>query len=77
MGWMGCGDSILQPIHWWMRGFWTWAQGSNSDTIIENAEVTGYTMLIQMAIKQNIGDAIFSFIKTKSPRGRKEMFGWL
>jgi hypothetical protein len=30
-----------------------------------------------MAIKQNIGDAIFSFIKTKSPRGRKEMFGWL
>jgi hypothetical protein len=34
-------------------------------------------MLIQMAIKQNIGDAIFSFIKTKSPRGRKEMFGWL
>ena len=30
-----------------------------------------------MAIKQNIGDAIFSFIKTASPRGRKEMFGWL
>jgi ferritin-like metal-binding protein YciE len=31
---------------------------SIQDTIIENAEVTGYTMLIQMAIKQNIGDAI-------------------
>jgi hypothetical protein len=29
-------------------------------------------MLIQMAIKQNIGDAIFSF-KTESPRGRRNV----
>jgi hypothetical protein len=31
-------------------------------------------MLIQMAIKQNIGDAIFSFIKTESPRGRRNVW---
>jgi ferritin-like metal-binding protein YciE len=31
---------------------------SIQDTIIENAEVTGYTMLIQMAVKMNMADAI-------------------
>ena len=58
-----------------MRGCWTWAQGSNSYTIIKNAEGTGYTMLIQIVIKQNIGDAI-SLLR-QSLQEEEEMFGWL
>ena len=48
---------------------------SIQDTIIENAEVTGYTMLIQMAVKMNVADAIPSLRQNLNEE--EEMFGWL
>ncbi|HEX2068215.1 MAG TPA: DUF892 family protein, partial [Nitrososphaeraceae archaeon] len=48
---------------------------SIQDTIIENAEVTGYTMLIQMAVKMNVADAIPSL--RQNLKEEEEMFGWL
>jgi ferritin-like metal-binding protein YciE len=48
---------------------------SMQDTIIENAEVTGYTMLIQMAVKMNVADAIPSLRQNLNEE--EEMFGWL
>jgi ferritin-like metal-binding protein YciE len=48
---------------------------SIQDTIIENAEVTGYTMLIQMAVKMNMADAIPSLRQNLNEE--EEMFGWL
>jgi ferritin-like metal-binding protein YciE len=48
---------------------------SMQDTIIENAEVTGYNMLIQMALKMNVTDAIPSLRQNLSEE--EEMFGWL
>ena len=48
---------------------------SIQDTIIENAEVTGYTMLVQMAVKLNIAGAI-SLLRQDLQEG-EEMFGWL
>jgi ferritin-like metal-binding protein YciE len=48
---------------------------SIQDTIIENAEVTGYTMLIQMAVKINVADAIPSLRQNLNEE--EEMFGWL
>lgn len=48
---------------------------SIQDTIIENAEVTGYAMLIQMAVKMNVADAIPSLRQNLNEE--EEMFGWL
>jgi ferritin-like metal-binding protein YciE len=48
---------------------------SIQDTIIENAEVTGYNMLIQMASKMNVADAIPSLRQNLNEE--EEMFGWL
>src|SRR5215212_6097278 len=48
---------------------------SIQDTIIENAEVTGYNMLIQMALKMNVADAIPSLRQNLNEE--EEMFGWL
>jgi ferritin-like metal-binding protein YciE len=48
---------------------------SIQDTIIENAEVTGYTMLIQWAVKMNVADAIPSLRQNLNEE--EEMFGWL
>lgn len=48
---------------------------SIQDTIIENAEVTGYNMLIQMALKMNMADAIPSLRQNLNEE--EEMFGWL
>src|SRR5918993_1056301 len=50
-------------------------QSRIQDTIIENAEVTGYTMLIQMAVKMNVADAIPSLRQNLNEE--EEMFGWL
>jgi ferritin-like metal-binding protein YciE len=48
---------------------------SIQDTIIENAEITGYNMLIQMAVKMNVADAIPSL--RQNLEEEEEMFGWL
>jgi ferritin-like metal-binding protein YciE len=48
---------------------------SIQDTIIENAEITGYNMLIQMALKMNVADAIPSLRQNLNEE--EEMFGWL
>src|ERR671918_2853248 len=48
---------------------------SIQDTIIENAEVTGYNMLIQMALKMNVADAIPSLRQNLNEE--EEMFGCL
>jgi ferritin-like metal-binding protein YciE len=48
---------------------------SVEDMIVENAEVTGYNLLIQMAEKMNIGDTIPSLRQSLAEEER--MFGWL
>jgi len=48
---------------------------SIEDTIVENAEVIGYNLLIQMAGKMNVGDAIPSL--RQSLQEEEKMFGWL
>jgi ferritin-like metal-binding protein YciE len=48
---------------------------SVEDTIVENAEVTGYNLLIQMAEKMNMGDAIPSL--AQSLQDEEKMLGWL
>jgi ferritin-like metal-binding protein YciE len=48
---------------------------SIQDTIVENAEVTGYNMLIQIAAKMNIADAIPSLKQNLNEE--EKMFGWL
>src|ERR687886_262091 len=48
---------------------------SVEDMIVENAEVTGYNLLIQMAEKMNIGDTIPSLRQSLDEEER--MFGWL
>ena len=48
---------------------------SIQDTIIESAEVTGYNMLVQMALKLNIGDAIP--LLRQNLQEEEEMFVWL
>jgi ferritin-like metal-binding protein YciE len=50
---------------------------SIQDTIIENAEVTGYNILIQMAVKMNMAaaDAIPSL--KQNINEEEKMFGWL
>ena len=47
----------------------------NTALAIENAEVTGYNMLIQMALKMNVADAIPSLRQNLNEE--EEMFGWL
>ena len=48
---------------------------SVEDMIVENAEVTGYNLLIQMAEKMNIGDTI-PYLR-QSLDEEEKMFGWL
>jgi ferritin-like metal-binding protein YciE len=48
---------------------------SIEDTIVENAEVIGYNLLIQMSEKMNIGDAI-PYLR-QSLDEEERMFGWL
>jgi ferritin-like metal-binding protein YciE len=48
---------------------------SVEDIIVENAEVTGYNLLIQMAEKMNIGDTI-PYLR-QSLDEEERMFGWL
>jgi ferritin-like metal-binding protein YciE len=48
---------------------------SVEDIIVENAEVTGYNLLIQMAEKLNIGDTI-PYLR-QSLDEEEKMFGWL
>ena len=48
---------------------------SVEDIIVENAEVIGYNLLIQMAEKMNIGDAI-PYLR-QSLDEEERMFGWL
>jgi ferritin-like metal-binding protein YciE len=50
-------------------------KGSIQDTIIENSEVAGYNILIQMAVKMNVADAIPSL--RQNLQEEDEMFGWL
>lgn len=45
------------------------------DMIVENAEVTGYNLLIQMATKMNFGDSISSL--RKSLEEEEKMAAWL
>jgi hypothetical protein len=49
---------------------------SEQDTIIENAEVTGYNMLIQWAIKLNIAADTIPLLR-QNLHEEEEMFGWL
>jgi Domain of unknown function (DUF892) len=49
---------------------------SEQDTIIENAEVTGYNMLIQWAIKLNIAANAIPLLR-QNLREEEKMFGWL
>src|SRR5215212_4319845 len=49
---------------------------SEQDTIIENAEVTGYNMLIQWAVKLNIAADAIPLLR-QNPQEEEEMFGWL
>jgi ferritin-like metal-binding protein YciE len=48
---------------------------SVEDMIVENAEVTGYNLLIQMAEKMNMGDTI-PYLR-QSLDEEERMFGWL
>ena len=48
---------------------------SVEDIIVENAEVTGYNLLIQMAEKMNMGDTI-PYLR-QSLDEEERMFGWL
>ncbi len=48
---------------------------SVEDTIVENAEVVGYNLLIQMAEKMNVGDA--TPILRQNLQEEEKMFGWL
>jgi ferritin-like metal-binding protein YciE len=50
-------------------------QESIQDTIIENSEVAGYNMLIQIASKMKVADAIPSL--RQNLEEEEEMFGWL
>jgi ferritin-like metal-binding protein YciE len=49
---------------------------SEQDTIIENAEVTGYNMLIQWAVKVNIAANAIPLLR-QNLQEEEEMFGWL
>src|SRR5918992_1177765 len=48
---------------------------SIQDTIVEDVEIAGYNMLIQMAMKLNIADAIP--LLRQNLQEEEEMFGWL
>jgi ferritin-like metal-binding protein YciE len=48
---------------------------SVEDTIIENAEVIGYNLLVQMAVKMNMGDALVLLKQSFEEEDR--MFEWL
>lgn len=48
---------------------------SVEDTIIESAEVIGYNLLLQMAVKMNMGDALV--LLKQSFEEEERMFEWL
>src|SRR5437867_1369134 len=48
---------------------------SVEDTIVENAEVAGYNVLLQLALRMNIGDALP--ILRQSLKEEDDMYGWL
>ena len=48
---------------------------SVEDTIIENAEVIGYNLLVQIALKMNMGDALV--LLKQSFEEEERMFEWL
>lgn len=68
-------ESIRNIIHSSMSSAEQELMQSVEDTIVENAEVTGYNLLIQMAEKMNMGDAIPSL--RQSLQEEEKMFGWL
>ncbi len=49
---------------------------SEQDTIIENAEITAYSMLIQWAVKLNIAADAIPLLR-QNLQEEEEMFGWL
>jgi Domain of unknown function (DUF892) len=49
---------------------------SEQDTVIENAEVTGYNMLIQWAVKLNIAADAIPLLR-QNLHEEEKMFGWL
>jgi ferritin-like metal-binding protein YciE len=67
--------SLRNLIHSSMNAAEQELMQSVEDTIVENAEIIGYNMLIQMAEKMNIGDAIPSL--RQSLQEEEKMFGWL
>jgi ferritin-like metal-binding protein YciE len=68
-------ESIRNMIHSSMSSAEQEIMQSVEDTIVENAEITGYNLLLQMAEKINIGDAIPSL--RQSLNEEEKMFGWL
>jgi len=68
-------ESIRNIIHSSMSAAEQELMQSVEDTIVENAEVTGYNLLIQMAEKIKRGDAIPSL--RQSLQEEEKMFGWL
>jgi len=68
-------ESIRSIIHSSMSAAEQELMQSVEDTIVENAEVTGYNLLIQMAEKMKMaGDAI---PLRQSLQEEEKMFGWL
>lgn len=68
-------ESIRNIMHSSMSSAEQEVMQSVEDTIVENAEITGYNLLIEMAEKINIGDAIPSL--RQSLNEEEKMFGWL
>jgi ferritin-like metal-binding protein YciE len=68
-------QSLRNLIHSSMNAAEQELMQSVEDTIVENAEIIGYNLLIQMAEKMNIGDAIPSL--RQSLHEEEKMFGWL
>ncbi len=71
-------ESILNTMKNTMTPAESELKESEQDIIIENAEVTGYNMLIQWAIKLNIDAAVDAIPLLRQNLNEEEkMFGWL
>ena len=68
-------EPIRSKIHNSMNSAEAELVQSVEDTIVENAEVVGYNLLIQMAEKMNIGDA--TPVLRQNLQEEEKMFGWL
>ena len=68
-------ESIRNIIHSSMSAAEQELVQSMEDTIVEDAEVTGYNLLLQMAQKMNIADSIP--VLRQNLQEEVKMFGWL